>query len=73
MTAAEAVRFIANVFSPVIGFQGIAYAINTRFSEKEVSIHLVHVSPDYDFLLDAWIPKAREAGVEVSRDPPERL
>jgi len=71
VTAAKAVRFIVNVFNPVIGFQELAYAVKTRFPEKEVSIHLVYVSPDYDFLLGAWVPKAREIGVEVSRDPPE--
>ncbi len=69
--SAKAVRFIVNVFHPVIGFQELAYAVKTRFPEKEVSIHLVYVSPDYDFLLRAWVPKAREVGVEVSRDPPE--
>jgi len=69
--SAKAVRFIVNVFTPVIGFQELAYAIKTRFPEKEVSIHVVYASPDYDFLLDAWVSKAQKVGIEMSRDPPE--
>jgi hypothetical protein len=71
VVSAKVVRFIVNVFTPVIGFQELAYAIKTRFPEKEVSVHVVYVSPDYDFLLEAWTSKAREVGIEVSRDPPE--
>ena len=69
--SAKAIRFIVNVFTPVMGFQELAYAIKSRFPEKEVSVHVVYVSPDYNFLLDAWKSKAREIGVEVSSDPPE--
>lgn len=69
--SAKAVRFVVNTFTPVIGFQELAYAIKSRFPEKEVSVHVVYASPDYDFLLDAWTSKAREIGVEVSSDPPE--
>jgi NADH dehydrogenase FAD-containing subunit len=71
VASAKAVRFIVNTFTPVIGFQELAYAIKTMFPEKEVSVHVVYASPDYDFLLDAWTSKAREVGVEVSRDPPQ--
>jgi len=71
VTAAKTVRFIVNVFNPAIGFQELAYAVKTRFPEKGVSIHLVYVSPDYDFLLKPWISKAQEAGIAVTRDPPE--
>jgi len=69
--SAKVVRFIVNTFTPVIGFQELAYAIKTKFPDKEVSVHIVYASRDYDFLLDAWTSKAREIGVEVSRDPPE--
>jgi NADH dehydrogenase FAD-containing subunit len=71
VVSAKAVRFIVNVFTPVIGFQELAYAIKSRFPEKEVSVHVVYVSPDYDFLLNAWTSKAQKVGIEMSRDPPE--
>jgi NADH dehydrogenase FAD-containing subunit len=71
VVSAKVVRFVVNAFTPVIGFQELAYAIKSRFPEKEVSVHVVYVSPDYDFLLEAWASKAREVGIEVSRDPPE--
>jgi NADH dehydrogenase FAD-containing subunit len=69
--SAKVVRFIVNTFTPVGGFLELAYAIKSRFPEKEVSVHVVYASPDYDFLLDVQASKAREIGVEVSRDPPE--
>lgn len=68
---ARAVRFIVNVFTLVIGFQEVAYSVKSRFPEKEVSIHLVYVSPGYEWLLGPWTPKAKEAGINVSTDPPE--
>ncbi|MGC9170280.1 MAG: FAD-dependent oxidoreductase [Thermoproteus sp.] len=70
MKKARAVRFIVSEFTPVIGFQEIAYAVKTRFPEKEVSVHLVYVSDDYVFLLEPWKAKAKEIGVEVTGDPP---
>ncbi|MGC9118071.1 MAG: FAD-dependent oxidoreductase [Thermoproteus sp.] len=70
MKKARAVRFIVSEFTPVIGFQEIAYAVKTRFPEKEVSVHLVYVSDDYVFLLEPWKAKAKEIGVEVTSDPP---
>jgi NADH dehydrogenase FAD-containing subunit len=70
MKKAKAVRFVVSEFTPVIGFQEIAYAVKTRFPDKEVSVHLVYVSDDYQFLLEPWKAKAKEAGVEVTGDPP---
>ncbi|AEA12233.1 FAD-dependent pyridine nucleotide-disulfide oxidoreductase [Thermoproteus uzoniensis 768-20] len=70
MMRTRAVRFIVSEFTPVIGFQEIAYAVKTRFPEKEVSVHLIYVSDDYVFLLEPWKAKAKEIGVEVTGDPP---
>lgn len=67
---ARAVRFVVSEYTPVMGFQELAYALKARFPEKEVSVHLVYVSNDYIFLLEPWKAKAKEIGVEVSEDPP---
>jgi len=68
---AKAVRFIVNELTPVIGFQELAYSIKARWPEKEVTVHLVYVGDDYQFLLEPWKKWALEIGVEVSEDPPE--
>ena len=70
MKGVRAIRFIVSEFTPVIGFQEIAYAIKTRFPDKEVSVHLVYVSDDYRFILDPWRAKAKEVGLEATDDPP---
>ncbi|MCC6036459.1 MAG: NAD(P)/FAD-dependent oxidoreductase, partial [Pyrobaculum sp.] len=49
VVSAKAVRFIVNTFTPVIGFQELAYAIKTMFPEKEVSVHVVYASPTTTF------------------------
>lgn len=67
---ARAIRFIVSEFTPVMGFQEIAYAVKTRFPDKEVSVHLVYVSDDYMFLLEPWKAKAKEIGLEVTDEPP---
>ncbi|ACB39309.1 FAD-dependent oxidoreductase [Pyrobaculum neutrophilum] len=67
---APAVRFVVSEFTPVMGFQELAYSIKTRFPEKDVSIHLVYISDDYLFLLEPWRASAARVGVQVSMDPP---
>ncbi|MEZ0319852.1 MAG: NAD(P)/FAD-dependent oxidoreductase [Pyrobaculum sp.] len=67
---AAGVRFIANDFNPVIGFQELAYSIKTRFPEKDVSVHLVYISDDYAPLLEAWRKWAEQIGIEVSEELP---
>jgi len=68
--SAKAVRFIVNELTPVIGFQELAYSIKARWTEKEVSVHIVYVGDDYQLLLEPWSKWASEVGIEISDEPP---
>lgn len=70
LAAAEGVRFVVNVETPVMGFQEVAYSIKSRFPDKKVSIHLVYVGRDYSNLLSLWARWAESVGVELSEELP---
>ncbi|MGC9051574.1 MAG: hypothetical protein ACP5J3_11665, partial [Pyrobaculum sp.] len=66
----RAVRFIVNEFTPVAGFAEIAYAIKTRFPEKDVSIHVVFIHDDYKMFMSIQREYMVKSGVEISEEPP---
>jgi len=67
---AKAVRFIVNELTPVAGFQELAYAIKSRWPEKEVSIHVVYIGEDYRSFMEVGKKWAQEIGLEMSDEPP---
>ncbi|AET31601.1 NAD-binding protein [Pyrobaculum ferrireducens] len=66
----RAVRFVVNEFTPVAGFAEIAYAIKTRFPEKDVSIHVVFIHDDYKMFMSIQREHMVKSGVEISEEPP---
>lgn len=67
---ATAVRFIVDELYPVMGFGELATAIKTLWPQKEVSIHLVYVHPDYKWLFDSFSATFAKHGVVVTEEPP---
>lgn len=67
---AEAVRFIVDELYPAMGFNEISLAIKMLWPQKEVSIHLVYVHPDYLWLFNSFKDTFAKHGVVVTEEPP---
>ncbi len=69
---APAVRFVIDELYPVMGFGEIAMAVKSIWPQKEVSIHLVYVHPDYRWLFEAFSAQMAKLGISLSEEPPAR-
>jgi NADH dehydrogenase FAD-containing subunit len=67
---APAVRFVIDELYPVMGFGEIAMAVKSLWPQKEVSIHLVYVHPDYKWLFEAFSAQMAKLGISLSEEPP---
>lgn len=70
VSAATAVRFVVDELYPIMGFGEIAISIKTLWPQKEVSIHMVYVHPDYKWLFDAYKETFEKYGVLFTEEPP---